>query len=189
MATHTRILAWRIRWTEEPGGLQSMRLQRVRHDWVTNTATTNRAYRTWETSSSIFGLLPWMAVFWGTTLLFSTVVVWMSTILCVCVYVCFSLKRKKILIYALTWMNLEGISEVAQSCPTVCDPMECSLWGSSVHGIFRARILEWVAISFSRGSSQPRDRTQVSHIVGRRFTIWATREVQWNKPVTKRHIL
>ena len=69
-------------------------------------------------------------------------------------------------------------SEVAQSCPTFCDPMDCSLPGSSVHGIFQARILEWVAISFSRRSSRPRDWTQVSCIVGRRFTIWATREVQ-----------
>ena len=50
-------------------------------------------------------------------------------------------------------------SEVAQSCPTLCDPMDCSLPGSSIHGIFQARILEWVAISFSRGSSRPRDRT------------------------------
>ena len=54
--------------------------------------------------------------------------------------------------------------------------MDCSLTGSSVHGIFQARVLEWVAISFSRGSSQPRDRTQVSHTAGRHFTIWATRE-------------
>ena len=61
-------------------------------------------------------------------------------------------------------------------CPTLCDPMDCSLPGSSVHGIFQARILEWVAISFSRGSSQPRDQTQVSHNAGRLFTIWATRE-------------
>ena len=55
--------------------------------------------------------------------------------------------------------------------------MDCSLPGSSVHGIFQARVLEWVTISFFRGSSQLRDQTQVSHIVGRRFTIWATREV------------
>ena len=48
-------------------------------------------------------------------------------------------------------------SEVAQSCPTLYNPMDCSLPGSSVHGIFQARILEWVAISFSRRSSQPRD--------------------------------
>ena len=50
---------------------------------------------------------------------------------------------------------------VTHSCLTLCDPMDCSLPGSSVHGIFQARILEWVAISFSRGSSQPRDRTHV----------------------------
>ena len=54
----------------------------------------------------------------------------------------------------------------------LCDPMDCSLPGSSVHGIFQAIELEWVGISFSRGSSQPRDRTRVSHIVGRCFTIW-----------------
>ena len=54
--------------------------------------------------------------------------------------------------------------------------MDCSLPGSLVHGIFQARVLEWVAISFSRGSSQPRDWTRISPIVGRGFTIWATRE-------------
>ena len=67
-------------------------------------------------------------------------------------------------------------SEVTQSCLTLCDPMDCSLPGSSVNGILEARMLEWVAISFSRGSSWPRDWTQVSRIVGRRFTVWATRE-------------
>ena len=56
------------------------------------------------------------------------------------------------------------------------DPVDCSLPGSSIHGILQARILEWVAISFSRGSSPPRDRTQVSCIAGRRFTLWATRK-------------
>ena len=59
----------------------------------------------------------------------------------------------------------------------LCDPMDCSLPCSSIHGIFQTRVLEWVAISFSRGSSQPRDRTWVSCIVGRRFTVWATREI------------
>ena len=62
-------------------------------------------------------------------------------------------------------------SEVAQSCPTLCDPMDCSPAGSSVNGIFQARILEWVAMSFSRGSSRPRDQTWVSHTVGRRFAV------------------
>ena len=56
----------------------------------------------------------------------------------------------------------------------------CSLPGSSVHGIFQARILEWVAVPFSKGSSQPRDQTQVSCTAGWFFTIWATREAQWN---------
>ena len=57
-------------------------------------------------------------------------------------------------------------SKVAQSCPILCYPMDCSLPGSFVLGIFQARILEWIAISFSRGTSQPRDWTQVSGIVG-----------------------
>ena len=70
----------------------------------------------------------------------------------------------------------ESESEVAQSCSTLCNPMDYSLPGSSVQGIFQARILAWVAISFSRQSSQPRDWTWVSRIVGRGFTIWATRD-------------
>ena len=65
---------------------------------------------------------------------------------------------------------------VAQSCLTLCDPMDYSPAGSSVHGILQARILEWYAIPFSRGSSQPEDQTQVSRIAGRFFTISATRE-------------
>ena len=51
--------------------------------------------------------------------------------------------------------RLGTLSSVAQSCPTLCDPMDCSLPGSSIHGIFQARILEWVAIPFSRKSSNP----------------------------------
>ena len=60
---------------------------------------------------------------------------------------------------------------------TLCDPMDCSPPGSSVHGILQVRILEWVTIPFSRGSSWPRDRTWVSCIAGRFFTIWATRRL------------
>ena len=67
---------------------------------------------------------------------------------------------------------------IAQSYPTLCDPMDCSLLGSSVHGILQARILEWVGIPFSWGSSQPRDWNQVSCIEGRFFTVWATWETQ-----------
>ena len=58
----------------------------------------------------------------------------------------------------------------AQSYQTLCDPMDCSLPGSSVHGIPQARILEWVVVPFCRGSSQPRDQTQVSCIAGGIFT-------------------
>ena len=60
---------------------------------------------------------------------------------------------------------------VAQSRLTLCDPMDCSRPGSSVHGILQARILEWVAIPFSRGSSQPKDQTHISYIEGRFFII------------------
>ena len=68
-------------------------------------------------------------------------------------------------------------SEVTQSCLTLCGPMDCSLPGSSVHGIFQVRVLEWVAISFSRGSSWSKDWTRVSSIVDWHFTVWAPREV------------
>ena len=74
----------------------------------------------------------------------------------------------------------ENESEVTVSWPTFCDPMDCNLPDSSIHGIFQARILEWVAISFSKGSSQPRDWTWVSHTAGRLFTIWATGETESN---------
>ena len=62
-----------------------------------------------------------------------------------------------------------------------CDPMDCSLPGSSVHGILQQRVLQWVAISFSRRCSQPRDQTQVSCITGRFFTEWATREAPYSQ--------
>ena len=75
-------------------------------------------------------------------------------LVCVCVCVC-----------VCVW--------VAQACLTLCDPMNCSLPGFPVHGILQARILEWTAIPFSRGSSRPRDRTLVSCIAGRFFTVWA----------------
>ena len=61
-------------------------------------------------------------------------------------------------------------SEIAQSCMTLCNPMVCSLPGSSLHRILQARVLEWIAISFSRGSSQPRNQTWVSYIADRFFT-------------------
>ena len=74
-----------------------------------------------------------------------------------------------------------------QSCPTLCDAMDCSLPGSSIHEILQARILEWVAKPSSRGSSQPRDQTQVSHTAGSFFTIWAIREASYK--YTKYYVL
>ena len=85
---------------------------------------------------------------------------WIDKMWCVCMHMCNASE-----------------SEVTQSCLTLCDPMGCSLPGSSVHGIFQAIVLEWIAIFFSRGSSQPRGRTWVSRIVDRCFTAWAPREV------------
>ena len=79
---------------------------------------------------------------------------------------------------------------VTQSCLILCDPMDCSPPGSPVHGILQARIQEWVAISFSKGFSWPRDQTQVSCIAGRFFTLWTTRKANnqlsgsWNGKVS-----
>ena len=67
-----------------------------------------------------------------------------------------------------------GVVLVLESCVTLCGPVDCSPPGSSVQGISQARILEWVAISFSRGSSWPGDRIHVSCMAGEFFTIWAT---------------
>ena len=73
------------------------------------------------------------------------------------------------------WPWLSYIVLVTQPCPFLCDPVDCSPPGFSVHGILPPRILEWLAIPFSRASSRPRDRTCVSHIAGRFFSIWATK--------------
>ena len=78
---------------------------------------------------------------------------------------------------------------VGQLCPTLWDPMDCSSPGSSVHGMLQARILEWVAIPFFRGSSWPKDQTQVSHIAGRFFTAWATREALSNRILAPEEIV
>ena len=82
---------------------------------------------------------------------------------------------------------------VTRSCLTLCNLVDSTLLGSSVHGILQTRILEWVAMPFSRGSSQPRGQTQVSCIAGRFFTICAAREAQeyWSgQPIpSPRHLL
>ena len=83
-------------------------------------------------------------------------------------FLCLSLWTIELCCQVWGW---EVRSEVAQSCPTICNSTDCNLSGSSIHGIFQARILEWVAISFSRGSSQPRDRIWVSCTAGRLYRL------------------
>ena len=108
--------------------------------------------------------------------------------LCCFSFLAFSALSSVKLIYVVMWnscafifllfyfMNMCQVF-VTQSCWTLCNPMNCSLPGFSVHGILQARILQWVAISSSRGSSQSRDWTWLSCISGGFFTIWAPREV------------
>ena len=79
--------------------------------------------------------------------------------------------------YMTTGETMKKWSKVTQSCPTLCDPMDCSLPGSSIICIFQARTMEWIAVSFSRGSSWARDWTGISRITGRLLNVWATREV------------
>ena len=74
------------------------------------------------------------------------------------------------------YSRLEKWSEVAQSCLTLCDPMDCSPPGSSIRGIFQARVLEWVAISFSRDLPLPGIKAGSPTLLANTFTIWATRE-------------
>ena len=107
---------------------------------------------------------------------------WSDLHLCKIIFICFN-NRENYVIYCLgtlLWLidftrkvKVKSLSHVRLYVTSWSVRLPCS----SVHGIFQARVLDWVAISFSRGSSQPRDWTQVSHIVGRQFTIWATREV------------
>ena len=86
----------------------------------------------------------------------------------------------------LTWACERKLKAlVAQSWPTLCDPMDCSPPGSSVHGILQEGTLEWVAIPFSRGSSQPMDWTWVSCIAGRLFIAWATKEAHKRTHILK----
>ena len=77
----------------------------------------------------------------------------------------------------LIYVDKKEIKIPVHLYPNLCDLMDCSPWGTSVHGILQTRTLKWVAIPFSRGSSQLRDWTQVSCIAGEFFTSWATREV------------
>ena len=128
MTTHSGIIAWRIPWREEHGWLQSTGLQRVRHNWETNTGGFPGGASGKEPANA--GNLKTQVQFLG----------WEDPL-------------------------------VAQPCLTLWDPVDCSPPGFSVHGIFQANILEWVAIFFCRGSSWPRGQTHISCVscIGRQI--------------------
>ena len=151
MAIHSSTHAWKIPWTEEPGRLQSMGLQRVGHDWATSLCHTSDNYT--------------LFISWARGTSFQSLLLLLDLLsLPSCYVMCF------IIFVIILW---ESEVKVAQSCLTLCNCVDCTL-----HGILQARILEWVAVPFSRGSSQPKCCTQISRIAGGFFTGWATREAQ-----------
>ena len=145
MATHYSILAWRI--PMDRGGCQPT-VHRVANSW---TQLSNKVHHYYTYNSLIQEMFMYIQ-YKGVVLV---------------------IKIKETLPFSTTEMSLEGIMpseikvkvKVGQSCSTLRDPIDYT-----VHGILQARILKWVAFPFSRGSSQPRDRTQVSHIASGFFT-------------------
>ena len=148
MATHSSILAWRILWTEEPGRLQCMGCQRVRHNWATSAWAG--VFRSWPNSPLLPASVPFITWLWNSSRK-GQVISWPPD---------FGLSRMTFLV--------QHKVKVAQSCPTLCNPT-----AYPVHGILQAIIQEWAALPFSRGSPPPRDGTQVSHTAGGHFASWA----------------
>ena len=182
MAPHSSTLAWKIPWTEEPGRLQSMESRRVRHDWATFTFHFHALEKEMAPHSSVLawriprteepGRLPstgshrvkhdWSdlpaaaAARHFAQKPLSLIDLWMQSLFFFPpFFFSFSgINLLKIFLYRRCFEVL-----VAQLCLTLCNPVDCSLPGSSVQGTLQARIVEWVAIPFYRGSSWPRDRT------------------------------
>ena len=91
-------------------------------------------------------------------------------------------EKEKVKSLSRVWLSKNRFELSCSVCLTLCNPTDCNLPGSSVHGIFQARILEWVAISFSRGSAQPRDRTCVSCVsYNGRWTLYQC--TTWKDPI------
>ena len=183
MATHSSVLAWRIPGTEEPSGLLSMGSHRVGHDWsnLTAAAAARMAKQNGIRTPILFlsERLPWSSLhilpccsphclashmpclsylalgFWRawTTSQFVesyTMVCWHKA--------------------NCTWWMDQSMHVCVQSCLTLCDLMDCNPPGSSVHGILQARILEWVAMPFSQGSSQSKIKPTFPVLAGEFFT-------------------
>ena len=156
MATHSSILACKISWAEELGGLQSIGSQRVGHYWATSTHTKTIEFKLWS-EFSLLSLLSFRPIFPAISWTFSSEYAVDSLNSADLVWNNFSQNFYIVFFSSLCIKSLH-------SGPTRCNPMDCSTPGSSVHEILQARILEWVAIPFSRGSSWPRDWTSVSYI-------------------------
>ena len=159
MAPHSSTLAWKILWTEEPGRLQSMRSLRVRHDWATSLSLftfmhwrrkCNPLQRSCPENPRDGGA--WWAAIYGVAQSRTRLKRLSSS------------SSSRHLISPSVWTS--GVGLVAKSYGTLCDPMDCNPLGFSVYRIPQARILEWVAISFSKGSSQPRNWTYISCLAG-----------------------
>ena len=170
MASHSGILAWKIPQTEEPGGLQSLLLL-SRFSHVGLCATPQTAVHQAPSSLGFSRQEHWTGLTCpppghlpNSGKLTPKLTPLVSPAL-----------ADGFFSGSATWevptYPLEVDTSVAQLCLTLCDPVDSSLPGSSVYGVFQARILEWVAISFSRGSSQLRDGTWVSCIAGRCFMV------------------
>ena len=159
MAPYSSTLAWKIPWTEEPGGLQSIGVAKSR-TWLSDSTFTFYFHALEKEMATHSSVLAWRIPGTGESCGLP------------------SLGSHRV---GHDWSDLAAAAAVlvAQSCLTLHDPMGSNTPGSSVHGIRQAIILEWIAIPFSRGSSQPRDQTQVSCIAGGFFTIWATGKIFW----------
>ena len=143
MAAHSSIPAWRIPWTEEPGGLQSVGLQRVRHDWATNTFHYSYTERC-LLKHGFKLLFIFKLIFIGVKLLYNVVLVSTVQQSESAMHACILSRFNHVRLFAAPW---------TVACQTLLSM-----------GILQARTLEWVAMSSSMGSSQPREQTHMSYI-------------------------
>jgi len=169
MATYSSVLAWKIRWTEEPGRLQSMGLQRVRHDWATKHTHTHtfihtHIYITYQKLSpaNLCGINT--RTLQTGSLEISEVLFINPKEIMTCGIQSGTLSDASLVCHHSLKMGSLCARTLSRFSPTLCDPMDYSPPGSSVNRIFPARILEWGAMPSSRGSSRLRDRTHVSCI-------------------------
>ena len=161
MAIHSSTLAWKIPWTEDPDRLRSMGSQ----SWTRLSNLKKKKKKRMLISLGYFSWVDKGAEKEGPR--DSTqqkIVLKARSVFCILelniTTICISCMSEQLLVKHLQ----HGKCVCAQSCPTLFDPMDCNLLGSSVHWIFQVWILEWVAISSSRGSSWPRDQTHVSWV-------------------------